>query len=154
MISTDILLLHSIKQIKRFHVAAGLCNDRSHKMSECGKNNSDTPGCALCAPCLFLPNFEVIYNLLLNRITETQSLLTTKGWPVRTSNLLSWSSSELIYQAAEGQKKFCISWISLRSLPPFPMVESCGESLMYIPHSLYVNLLTRRICLKIKGFKL
>ena len=49
------------------------------KMSKCGKNNSDTPGCALCAPCLFLPNFEVIYDLLLNRITETQSLLTTKG---------------------------------------------------------------------------
>ena len=130
MISKDILLLHSIKQIKRFHVAAGLCNDRSHKMSKCGKkNNSDTPGCALCAPCLFLPNFEVIYDLLLNRITETQSLLTTKGWPVRTSNLLSWSSSELIYQAVEGQKKFCISWISLPSHSP-PMAESCGESLM------------------------
>ena len=46
MISKDILLLHSIKQIKRFHVAAGLCNDRSHKMSKGGKNNSDTPGCA------------------------------------------------------------------------------------------------------------
>ena len=135
MISKDILLLHSIKQIKRFHVAAGLCNDRSHKMSKCGRNNSDTPGCALCALCLFLPNFEVIYDLLLNRITETQSLLTTKGWPVRTSNLLSWSSSELIYQAVEEQKKFCISWISLPSHPP-PMAESYGESLMYIPHSL------------------
>ena len=41
----------------------------------CGKNISDTLGCASCATFLFLPHFDVICDLLLNRRTATWNLL-------------------------------------------------------------------------------
>ena len=37
------------------------------RTSKCGKNISDTLGYASCATILFLPNFDVICDLLLNR---------------------------------------------------------------------------------------
>ena len=42
--------------------------------TKCGKNISDTLGCASCATFLFLPHFDVIYDLLLNRRTVTWNL--------------------------------------------------------------------------------
>ena len=42
--------------------------------SKCGKNISDTLGCAWCATFLFLPDFDVICDLLLNRRTATWNL--------------------------------------------------------------------------------
>ena len=42
--------------------------------SKCGKNISDTLGCASCATFLFLPHFDVICDLLLNRRTATWNL--------------------------------------------------------------------------------
>ena len=47
---------------------------RSQRTSKCGKNISDTLGCTSCATFLFLPHFDVIYDLLLNRRTETWNL--------------------------------------------------------------------------------
>ena len=44
----------------RFHVAVCLFSNRSQRTSKCGKNISDTLGCALCATFLFLPHFDVI----------------------------------------------------------------------------------------------
>ena len=41
---------------------------------KCGKNISDTLGCASCAIFLFLPHFDVICDLLLNRSTATWNL--------------------------------------------------------------------------------
>ena len=43
-------------------------------MYKCGKNISDTLGCASCATFLFLPHFDVICDLLLNRRTATWNL--------------------------------------------------------------------------------
>ena len=43
-------------------------------MSKCGKNISDTLGYASCATFLFLPYFDVICDLFLNRRTATWNL--------------------------------------------------------------------------------
>ena len=58
----------------RFQVAMHLFSNRSQRMSKCGKNISDTLGCASCATFLFLPHFDVICDLLLNRRTATWNL--------------------------------------------------------------------------------
>ena len=58
----------------RFQVAVRLFSNRSQRTSKCGKNISDTLGCALCATFLFLPHFDVICDLLLNRCTATWNL--------------------------------------------------------------------------------
>ena len=58
----------------RFHVAVRLFSNRSQKTSKCGKNISDTLGDASCATFLFLPHFDVICELLLNRRTATWNL--------------------------------------------------------------------------------
>ena len=58
----------------RFQVAVRLFSNRSQRTSKCGKNISDTLSCALCATFLFLPHFDVIYDLLLNRRTATWNL--------------------------------------------------------------------------------
>ena len=55
----------------RFQVAARLFSSRSQRTSKCGKNISDTLG---CATFLFLPHFDVICDLLLNRRTATWNL--------------------------------------------------------------------------------
>ena len=51
-----------------------LFSNRSHRTSKCGKNISDTLGCASCASFLSLPHFDVICDLLLNRRTATWNL--------------------------------------------------------------------------------
>ena len=48
-----------------------LFSNRSQRTSKCGKNISDTLGCASCATFLFLPHFDVICDRLLNRHTAT-----------------------------------------------------------------------------------
>ena len=64
-------LLH---KTNRFQVSVRLFSNRSQRTSKCGKNISDTLGCASCATFLFLPHFYVIFDLLLNRRTETWNL--------------------------------------------------------------------------------
>ena len=64
----------------RFDVAVRLFSNRSQRTSKCGKNISDTLGCALCATFLFLPHFDVICDLLLNRRTATWNLLILLNW--------------------------------------------------------------------------
>ena len=49
----------------RFQVAVHLFSNRSQRTSKCGKNISDTLGCASCTTFLFLPHFDVICDLLL-----------------------------------------------------------------------------------------
>ena len=51
-----------------------LFSNRSQRTSKCGKNISDTLGYASCATFLFLPHFDVICDLLLNRRTATWNL--------------------------------------------------------------------------------
>ena len=49
-------------------------NNRSQKTSNCGKDISDTVRYASCATFLFLPHFDVICDLLLNRRKATWNL--------------------------------------------------------------------------------
>ena len=52
--------------------------------SLCGKNIGDTLGCASCATFLFIPHFDVICNLLLNRHTANWNLFVKQRycyWP-------------------------------------------------------------------------
>ena len=58
----------------RFHVAVRLFSNRSQRISKCGKNISGTRGAAECVTFLFLPHFDVICDLLLNRRTATWNL--------------------------------------------------------------------------------
>ena len=58
----------------RFQVAMRLFSNRSQRTSKCGKNISDTLGCASCATFLFLPHFDIICDLLLNRRTAPWNL--------------------------------------------------------------------------------
>ena len=58
----------------RFQVAMRLFSNRSQRTSKCGKNVSDTLSCASCATFLYLPHFDVLCHLLLNRCTATWNL--------------------------------------------------------------------------------
>ena len=68
------ILISLLYKTNRFHVAVRLFSNRSQRTSKCGKNISDTLGCASCATFLFLPHFDVICDLLLNRRTATWNL--------------------------------------------------------------------------------
>ena len=82
----------------RFQVAVRLFSNRLQRTSKCGKNISDTLGCALCATFLFLPHFDVICDLLLNRRTATRNLfvkLLTMGTETTEVTSASWDLSLL-----------------------------------------------------------
>ena len=60
--ANDILLFLSQKK-NRFYVAGGLpCSDKSQKTPKCGKNISDTLGCALCAT--FLCSYHALISVI------------------------------------------------------------------------------------------
>ena len=65
------ILIFLLYKTNRFHVAVHLFSNISQRTSKCGKNISDTLGWALCTTFLFLPHFDVICDLLLNRRTAT-----------------------------------------------------------------------------------
>ena len=75
MTSSLKLFLNSLLyETNRFQVAMHLFSNRSQRTSKCSKNISDTLSCALCATFLFLPHFDVMCDLLLNRRTATWNL--------------------------------------------------------------------------------
>ena len=74
MSSLQLFLNSLLYKTNRFQVTVRLFSNRSQRMSKCGKNISDTLGCALCATFLFLPHFDVLCDLLLNRHTATWNL--------------------------------------------------------------------------------
>ena len=66
-------------------------SNRSQKTSKCSKNISDTLGYASCAIYLFLPHFDVICDLSLNRRTATWNLFVKYIIPIL--NLLARSKN-------------------------------------------------------------
>ena len=76
-----------IKQIDSMLPCVWFSN-RSQKTSKCGKDISDTLSYASCATFLFLPHFDVICDLWLNRRTATWNLF------VEWMELRSWSSTQ------------------------------------------------------------
>ena len=79
---TDVQMMSSLKiflnsllyKTNRFQVSMHLFSNRSQRMSKCGKNISDTLGCASCATFLFLLHFDIICDLFLNRRMATWNL--------------------------------------------------------------------------------
>ena len=69
-----LILFWSLYKTKRFHFAVGLFSNSSQMTSKCGKNISDTLTCGSRVTSLFLPHFDVICDLLLNRCMATWNL--------------------------------------------------------------------------------
>ena len=66
------LILYYIKQIDSNLTC--VCSVIDHRGRQNVARTSVTLGCASCATLLFLPHFDVIFNLLLNRRTATWNL--------------------------------------------------------------------------------
>ena len=58
----------------RLHVAVRLFSNRSQMMSKCGKDKKVAHEAQPSVSLMFLPHFEVLYDLLLNRRTATWNL--------------------------------------------------------------------------------
>ena len=58
----------------RFHVAVRLFSNRSPMTSKCGKNKKVAHEAQLSVSLMFLPHFDVLCDLLLNRRTVTWNL--------------------------------------------------------------------------------
>ena len=58
----------------RFHVAVRLFSNRSQMTSTCGKNKKVAHEAQLSVSLMFLPHFDVLCDLLLNRRTATWNL--------------------------------------------------------------------------------
>ena len=87
----------------RFQVAVRLFSNISQRTSKCGENISVTLGCASCATFLFLPHFDVICDLLLNRRTAT--------WNLFVKELIDWGRTFSGFRRLEncGKKGF-LKW--------------------------------------------
>ena len=58
----------------RFQVAMCLFSNRSQRMSKCGKNKKVAHEARLSVSLMFLPHFDILCDLLLNRRTATWNL--------------------------------------------------------------------------------
>ena len=58
----------------RFQVAVRLFSNRSQMTSKCGKNKNVAHGAQPSVSLMFLPQFDVLCDLLLNRLTVTWNL--------------------------------------------------------------------------------
>ena len=83
----------------------------SNRTSKCGKNISDTLGCASCATFLFLPHFEVICDLLLNRCTATWNLF------------VNWNTRIPVYFVAQG---LITEWLTHLKIPCATYIDLGG----------------------------
>ena len=96
-------LLH---EKNRFHVAVRLFSNRSQRTSKCGKNISDTLGCASCATFLFLPHFDVICDLLLNRSTAIWNLVVKWIYPLWYISIFSLATTYSFQGQPDGVNSF------------------------------------------------
>ena len=64
----------AIKQIDSMLAWVSSVIRHMQKTSKCGKNISDALACGSCATSLFLPHFDVICDLLMNKRTATWNL--------------------------------------------------------------------------------
>jgi len=97
----------------RLHVAVYLFSNRSHKMSKYGKDISETLAIAWCASFLFLPHFDIIFDLLLNRCTATWNLFVKIYWQVLTVSTPSLLSGHPATSNYRGWGKGCTEMIAL-----------------------------------------
>ena len=72
--SYHILTSSVIYLTNRFHVAVRLFSNRSQMTSKCGKNKKVAHEAQPSVSLMFLPHFDVLCDLLLNRRTATWNL--------------------------------------------------------------------------------
>ena len=74
----------------RFHVAVRLFSNRSQMTSKCGKNKKVAHEAQPSVSLMFLPHFDVLCDLLLNRRTATWNLFVLYNkkirWPKRVNH--------------------------------------------------------------------
>ena len=70
----DVVFLIDRHLTNRFHVAVRLFSNRSQMTSKCGKNNEVAHEPQASLWLMFLPHFDVLCDLLLNRPTATWNL--------------------------------------------------------------------------------
>ena len=70
---SNVFWFFQVHKTSRFHVAVHLFSNRSQRRSKCGENISDTSAISF-GTFLFLPHFDFICDLLLNRHTATWNL--------------------------------------------------------------------------------
>ena len=78
-------------KINRFHVAVCLFSNRSQMMSKCGKNKKVAHKAQLSVSLTFLPHFDILCDLLLNRHTPTWNVF------VLYKNELKYTEKEPFY---------------------------------------------------------
>ena len=83
--------------INRFHVAVRLFSNRSQMTSKCGKNKKKAHEAQPSVSLMFLPHFDVLCDLLLNRRTATWNLfvLYNKKIKIHGKNALLFQISPL-----------------------------------------------------------
>ena len=69
-----IFLNSLLYKINRFQVAVRLFSNRSRMTSKCGKNKKVAHEAQPSVSLMFLPHFDVLWDLLLNRRTVTWNL--------------------------------------------------------------------------------
>ena len=82
-----------------------LFSNRSQRTSKCGKNISDTLGCASYATFLFLSNFDVICDLLLKRCTQLGIYLLNSSCQYQNQQI-SLENKRSLKQSLRLKKKF------------------------------------------------
>ena len=95
--SYHILTSSVIYLTNRFHVAVRLFSNRSQMTSKCGKNKKVAHEAQPSVSLMFLPHFDVICDLLLNRRTVTWNLfvLYNKKIKIHGKNALLFQISPL-----------------------------------------------------------
>ena len=97
--SYSFLIIVYNKKIPFF--AVGLFSKRSQMTSKCGKNIIDTLTCGSCVTSLFLPHFDVICDLLLNRCMATWNLFVKQngaiGLPSKNIASVMLTTSNLVF---------------------------------------------------------
>ena len=99
------LILYYIKQID-----SKLFSNRSQRTSKCGKNISNTLGCASCTTFLFLPRFDIICDLLLKRCTATWNLF-VKYKPMKYLIILLHPKACFLYVTTAGKDNMSSSHV-------------------------------------------
>ena len=96
ILSLDSLLRH-VSLTNRFHVAVRLFSNRSQMTSKCGKNKKVAHEAQPSVSLMFLPHFDVLCDLLLNRRTATWNLfvLYNKKIKIHGKNALLFQISPL-----------------------------------------------------------
>ena len=137
-----------------------LFSNRSQKTSKCGKNISDTLGCASCATFLFLPHFDVICDLLLNRRTATWNLFAKwqgkserfdwfflgQDFPIRTVSIpFPWKRSSAVYFLFSKAGKFITCMAQLPSNKLFTNLAISSSTVEYWPSVVFVRISLRSV---------